>query len=158
MANTAQQISPEGLSFIKLFQGFSAEPYLDECHLWVVGYGHLIQENETFVLPLSRQQAQTLLVEDIHACQEMLKHELQVQLTQSQYDALVSLALSIGPQTLAGSAILRLINQRRFPEAMALWQADIEMNGIRGNGLNIQRQAECTLFGIALDGKLTGAE
>lgn len=146
MPNTALRLSPEGLAFIKQCQGFSAEPYQDECHLWVVGYGHLIQGSETFDMPLSPRQADALLQLDIHACQHVLAREIQVPLTQVQYDALISLALSLGPEMFSASAVVRYINQQQFDKALAVWLTETELNGVRSKGLNKQRQAENALF------------
>ncbi|WP_407731740.1 lysozyme [Pseudocitrobacter faecalis] len=158
MPNTALRLSPEGLAFIKKCQGFSAEPYQDECHLWVVGYGHLIQGSEAFDMPLSQQQADVLLQWDIHVCQRVLAHEIQVPLLQSQYDALLSLALSVGPERFAASAIVRYINQQQFAKALAVWRAETELNGVKSNGLNRQRQAECALFRADLGREFVCAE
>lgn len=151
-------MSPKGFALIKQFQGFSPEPYQDECNLWVIGYGHVIQQGESFATPLSHAQADALLLLDIHICQSMLMRTVNVALTQHQYDALVSLAYSIGPQTLASSALLRHINQRQFAQALALWRSDNEMNGVNSNGLNKQRQAECALFETGLIREIISAE
>ena len=158
MPNTALRLSPEGLAFIKQYQGFSAEPYQDECHLWVVGYGHLIQGSETFDTPLSQSQANALLQLDIYACQRVLAQEIEVPLCQIQYDALISLALSLGPETFAASAVVRYINQRQFAKALSVWLMETELNGVRSNGLNRQRQAECALFRTDLGGEFVCAE
>ena len=158
MPNTALRLSPEGLAFIKQYQGFSAEPYQDECHLWVVGYGHLIQGSEAFVTPLSQPQADALLQLDIYACERVLAQEIAVPLNQIQYDALISLALSLGPETFAASAVVRYINQRQFAKALAVWLMETELNGVRSNGLNRQRQAECALFRTDLGREFMRAE
>lgn len=158
MPNTALRLSPEGLAFIKQFQGFSAEPYRDECHLRVVGYGHLIQDKEAFDTPISHAQAEALLVLDIHACQRVLLREVRIPLAQNQYDALLSLALSIGPEQFVTSEIIHHLNRKQFTEALSLWRVDIKMNGVKSNGLNIQRQAECALFGTVGGCELIGAE
>jgi lysozyme len=146
MLNIGPRISPEGLAFIKRHQGFSALPYQDECHLWVVGYGHLIQQDEAFRAALTLAQADALLLRDIQACQHALTRALYVPLTQNQYDALFSLALSMGPQALTHSALFGYINLQDFDDALALWQAETEMNGVASHGLRLQRQAECALF------------
>ncbi|AGB76293.1 phage-related lysozyme (muraminidase) [Enterobacteriaceae bacterium strain FGI 57] len=158
MPNTALRLSPEGLAFIKQYQGFSAEPYQDECHLWVVGYGHLIQGSEAFVTPLSQPQADALLQLDIYACERVLAQEIAVPLNQIQYDALISLALSLGPETFAASAVVRYINQRQFAKALSVWLMETELNGVRSNGLNRQRQAECALFRTDLGREFMRAE
>ena len=158
MPNSTLRLSPEGLAFIKQYQGFSAEPYQDECHLWVVGYGHLIQGSEAFVTPLSQPQADALLQLDIYACERVLAQEIAVPLNQIQYDALISLALSLGPETFAASAVVPYINQRQFAKALSVWLMETELNGVRSNGLNRQRQAECALFRTDLGREFMRAE
>ncbi|MEB4675787.1 lysozyme [Enterobacteriaceae bacterium G50] len=158
MSNIPLHISPEGLGFIKQWQGFSAEPYQDECHLWVVGYGHLIQGSEAYDMPVSASQADALLQLDIQACQRVLAQEIAVPLTQRQYDALISLALSLGPEIFARSPVLHYINHQQFAQALAAWLVETELNGVRSNGLNKQRQAECALFRTDLGREFMRAE
>lgn len=158
MPNTALRLSPEGLAFIKRFQGFSAEPYQDECHLWVIGYGHLIEKHEAFPTPITREHAEALLQQDIQACRRALARAVRVPLTQHQYDALVSLALSVGPQAFAHTHVVAYFNQRQNVRALAAWLTEIELNGIRSNGLNRQRQAECALFRTGFGGERLSAE
>ena len=57
--------SPQGLEFIKRFQGLSLEKYRDAEGLWVIGYGHLIREGERFDGCLTHAQAEMLFREHV---------------------------------------------------------------------------------------------
>ena len=69
-----------------------------------IGYGHLIKPGEDFSAGLTEQQATELLEQDLQATYNTINEQISADaisnMTQSQYDALVSLVFNIG----AGSA------------------------------------------------------
>lgn len=134
--------SPQGLAFIKRYQGLSLARYQDADGLWLIGYGHLIAHDEVFEAPIAPSQAEALFLQDVGRYQQVLHQCVHIPLTQSQYDALLSLAFSLGTQALPRSPIIQAINQRAFAEALDEWRSE----GERQNGLAIQRQAEMALF------------
>ena len=95
MSPTIPPLSLHGLEFIKRMQGLALAPYRDESGLRVIGYGHVLNDYESFP-HFTREIAETLLIVDLLQCQRELKRRLQVTLNQAQYDALVSLAFSCG--------------------------------------------------------------
>ncbi|VFS61929.1 Phage-related lysozyme (muraminidase) [Kluyvera cryocrescens] len=64
--------SPQGLDFIKRYQGLSLEKYQDQDGLWIIGYGHLIRDHETFAQPITRLQAESLFVQDVSYYRQVL--------------------------------------------------------------------------------------
>ena len=141
MLNTATP-SLSGLEFIKRYQGLSLEQYQDEEGLWVVGYGHLIRGHERFEAAITLSQAEMLFQQDVADYQHLLHQCLRVPVSQRQFDALLSLAFSLGPEELQQSPILHNINQGLFVDAVAGWQQE----GIRQSSLATERQAEAELF------------
>lgn len=69
-----------------------------------IGYGHLVKPGEDFSAGLTEQQATELLEQDLQATYSTINEQISADvisnMTQSQYDALVSLVFNIG----AGSA------------------------------------------------------
>ncbi|MFH0472647.1 lysozyme [Kluyvera ascorbata] len=141
MLNTATP-SLSGLEFIKRYQGLSLEQYQDEEGLWVVGYGHLIRGHERFETAITLCQAEMLFQQDVADYQHLLHQCLRVPVSQRQFDALLSLAFSLGPEALQQSPILHSINQGLFADAIAGWQQE----GKRQSSLATERQAEAELF------------
>lgn len=137
MSPTTPSLSQQGLDFIKRTQGLALAPYRDEGGLRVIGYGHVLNDYETFS-HFTREVAETLLIIDLLQCQRELQQHLRIPLNQSQYDALVSLAFNCGPASPALHTILTHLNHQRFPEALTAWE------NIR-NGRQ-QRHEECTIF------------
>ncbi|EPK7357576.1 lysozyme [Kluyvera intermedia] len=134
--------SPQGLDFIKRYQGLSLEKYCDEDGLWLIGYGHLIRDHETFDAPITHWLADTLFTLDVGYYLRVLHQCVRSPLTQSQFDAVLSLAFSLGPEAVQKSPIVDCINQQKFQSALALWQGE----GERQSSLAVQRQAESALF------------
>lgn len=134
--------SPQGLEFIKRFQGLSLEKYRDAEGLWVIGYGHLIREGERFDECLTHAQAEMLFEQDVENYRQWLCQDINVPLAQHQFDALLSLAFSLGLEGLRQSAIVQAINRRDFNAALAEWLREEEQQ----SSLAFQRQAEASLF------------
>lgn len=141
MLNTATP-SLSGLEFIKRYQGLSLEQYQDEEGLWVIGYGHLIRVHERFETSITLCQAEMLFQQDVADYQHLLHQCLRVLVSQRQFDALLSLAFSLGPEALQQSSILHSINQGQFADAAAGWRRE----GKRQSSLAAERQAEAELF------------
>lgn len=134
--------SQDGLDFIKRYQGLSFEKYQDADGFWLIGYGHLIRDREFFDAPLTQEQAEAIFQEDVAYYQQVLHQCVRVPLSQSQFDALLSLAFSLGPEAVQQSPIVRWINQGDITKALTEWQRD----GERQSSLAVQRQAESVLF------------
>lgn len=142
MSQTITTPSPEGLAFIKRYQGLSLEKYIDTQGLWVIGYGHLIRDRERFDELISREQAEWLFLQDVELYQQLIAQCITVPINQNQFDALMSLAFSLGPEGIQHSVIVQAINRRHYSAALTLWQRE----GEKQNSLAIQRQAEAALF------------
>lgn len=138
--------SPQGLDFIKRYQGLSLEKYQDQDGLWIIGYGHLIRDHETFAQPITRLQAESLFVQDVSYYRQVLNRCVQTPLTQNQFDALLSLAFSLGPEAIQLSSVVHSVNRREYRKALAVWRAEDQQQ----NSLARQRQAESALFQTAM--------
>lgn len=121
-------ISPEGLALIQDAEGFRAEPAQLPDGNWVVGFGHVRVGDAG--APVTLAQAADLLVMDVAPVERMVNAQVTTPLTQSQFDALVSFAMSVGSQAFAQSQVLRRVNNaEHFAAACALdaWRkADVD--------------------------------
>ena len=81
--------SQRGINLIKRFEGFSARAYQDSVGIWTIGYGHT-GNNVIRGLIITPAQAESLLRKDVHEAENDVKRQVKVQLTQNQFDALVS--------------------------------------------------------------------
>jgi GH24 family phage-related lysozyme (muramidase)/LysM repeat protein len=100
-------ISTKGLTFIKGYEKCNLQPYDDSEDFCTIGWGHLIArkncssiKNENFFKEfkegITQSEADTLLLNDIKATEQVVKDRVQVPMFQHEYDALVSLIFNLG--------------------------------------------------------------
>lgn len=96
------------LQLIISFESFSATPYRD-ARGWSIGYGHYMGLTPT-MQSISRADAYQLLRDDTQTASDAVRASVTVLLSQSQFDALVSLAYNIGANAFRNSTLVRLLN------------------------------------------------
>lgn len=114
-------ISADGLALIQQFEGFCAEPAALPNGGWLVGHGHL--RSAAPGGPVTRRDAAELLALDLAPVERRVKGLVSRRLTQSQFDALVSFAFSIGVDAFAASEVLRRVNRGDFAAAACAMDA-----------------------------------
>lgn len=139
-------LSDNGLKFIKSFEGFSATPYKDTAGKMSIGYGHLMKFGENFDQGISPDQAEVLLAKDVSYAESCVSQYVKVDLTQNEYDALVSFTYNLGGKALAGSTLLKLLNADNFEGAANEFLRWNHVNGKVSAGITRRRQAEKDLF------------
>ncbi|HVK80966.1 MAG TPA: lysozyme, partial [Verrucomicrobiae bacterium] len=141
-------ISLAGLALIQEFEGFRADPGALPDGNWVVGYGHVRHRDPG--AKVSQGDAVDLLARDLVPVIQTVNKEVTTPLTQSQFDALVSFAFSIGAEPFAKSQVLRRVNQGTFLAAgcaMEAWRkADVNGDLVVSEALVRRRAAEKALF------------
>lgn len=142
----ATTTSPRGVDFIKSFEGYRGHPYRDAVGVWTIGYGHTrgVGPRSTF---LTERAATALLAEDLRLIYEPPVKRLGLNLTQGQFDALVSAVYNLGPGVLEpgrslGSALHRG-DMRAAADALLLYD---KAGGRTLPGLTRRRQAERRMF------------
>lgn len=114
-------ISPAGLALIQDYEGFRAEPAQLPDGNWVVGHGHVrVGEPGAAV---TREAAAGLLALDLAEAERVVNKEIAAAITQSQFDALVSFAFSVGLDAFANSDVLRRTNSGDFVAAACAMDA-----------------------------------
>jgi GH24 family phage-related lysozyme (muramidase) len=138
------QISARGLKLLKAFEGLRLDAYIDPVGVLTIGYG-----TTTGVSPgmrITEAQAEDFLKRDLEKFENAVSSLVKVALNENQFSALVTFTYNVGEGALAGSTLLRLLNQSDFQgaaEQFLRWN-----KGDRGElpGLTRRRQAERALF------------
>ena len=102
--------SDKGIEQIKSFEGFRSMPYQDVAGKLTVGYGHLMVHGDGTVQgsPITMGQATELLRKDLHTAEEAV-NSCGVELTQNEFDALVSFTYNLGVGAFQRSTLLKLL-------------------------------------------------
>ncbi len=116
-----------------------------------IGYGHLIKPGEDFSKGLTEQQALELYRQDLQDAQNIVRNNIQVPLTQNQFDALTSLAYNIGSGNFSPSTIVKYVNganeeKLEYPTPEAAWKAWNKSRGKVMRGLINRRNDEWEMF------------
>jgi lysozyme len=140
--------SAAGIDLIKSVEGCKLIAYLCPARVWTIGYGHT--GPDVFEgLKITKAKAESLLKADLAEFERCVITTCPKS-TQSQFDAMVSLAFNIGAGAFAKSSVARLHKAGRYPEAQqafALWnKATVSGKKIVVNGLVTRRAREADLY------------
>lgn len=101
-------ISDMGLRLIKAYEGYVPDGRLMRDGRKIVGYGRVTSDLNMVV---SQSDASTMLKDDLASIEDMVNTNIHASMTQSQFDALCSLAYSIGPKAFLSSTVLHAMNR-----------------------------------------------
>lgn len=131
--------SPNGLNFIKQFEGFRQFVYPDVAGKMTIGYGHLLTEGEQFPNGITEAQGLDLLAQDLSGAEDSVSR-FASQANQNQFDALVDFTFNLG----AGSLQEMLSHGwDEVPVQMVRWD---HAGGKQVAGLTARREKEVELF------------
>ena len=144
-----RQVSREGIELIKRFEGLELQSYQDVAGIWTVGYGHTGPEVGPGMV-ITEGQAEALLIEDLERFERGVSSAVTAPITQTQFDALVSLAYNIGVSGFSRSTAVKRLNKgdvEGAAEAITWWNK-ATINGRKQPvlGLTRRRAAEAALF------------
>lgn len=133
--------------------GFEPCAYRDVAGVWTIGYGHTEGFKDgrfTEGATLTEHQASSLLREDITAREKAVAYDVNAELKQHEFDALVSLVYNIGVGNFRRSTLLRRLNQEDragAAEAFLMWNKARVGGTLREvRGLTRRRIAERAMF------------
>jgi len=137
-------ISQEGLSLIKKFEGCEYNAYKCAADVLTIGYGHTkgVKEGDL----ITQQEADALLLHEMDEYEGYINNMVTVDLEQNQFDALVSWVFNLGSSNLSSSTLLKKINNKEFdavPEQIKRWN---KAGGKVLDGLIKRRNSEALLF------------
>ena len=137
--------TPQAQQLIRRFEGLRTQAYRCPAGIPTIGYGHT--QDVKIGDRITPEQALELLLGDIARTEARIDTLLQAPLNPNQYDALVSFTYNIGARQLAGSTLLRKINQNPDdPDIRRQFQRWIYAGGQPLPGLIRRRQAEADLY------------
>ena len=140
------KISQAGLDLIKRFEGCKLEAYRDAVGIWTIGYGHT-GPNVHDGLKITQAQADAILAQDVSRFASGVAANVNVALTQSEFDALVSFAFNVGLGAFRSSTLLKLLNDNADRTVVASQFLRWNKAGSKVlDGLTKRRNAEKALF------------
>ena len=137
-------ISQEGLSLIKKFEGCELEAYKCAAGVWTIGYGSTkgVKEGDT----VSQEEADKLLLHEMEEYEGYINDMVNVNLEQNQFYAMVSWVFNLGPANLKASTLLKVLNAKDYEGVPAQIKRWNKAGGKVLQGLIRRREAESLLF------------
>ena len=114
-------VSYKCVNMIKHHEGFVRKPYQDPIGLWTVGVGHLIGDGK--ILPkewnkeFTDEEIDQILCEDLERFEIGIQRLTKVNLSQGQFDALVSFSFNVGLGNYQSSTLRAKLNRGDYEGA-----------------------------------------
>lgn len=140
------RLSSAGLALLRQFEGFRSSAYRDSAGLLTIGYGHRVRAGEILPNVINQARARQLLADDVATAEQAVARNVEVPLTQNQFDALVDFVYNLGEGRLAGSTLLRELNQRNYGRAAEQILKWDHCGSAVSAGLHSRREAEFALW------------
>ena len=133
-------ISQEGISLIKKFEGCELEAYKCAAGVWTIGYGHTkdVQEGDSIL----KEDAESMLMHELQEYCNDVDIAVKVDLKQNEFDALVSWTYNLGLTNLNSSTMLKVLNEGKHDEVPAQIKRWNKASGQVKQGLVRRREAE----------------
>lgn len=144
---TLMTTSQQGRDFIKQFESLKLQAYkaVETEKYYTIGYGHYgadVKKDMT----ITKEKAEAMFNEDIKPFEKEVNN-LHINLTQGQFDALVSWIYNLGQGNFISSTMRKMIvagaNDEEITDQMIKW---VNSNGKPLNGLKKRRVAEANMF------------
>ena len=149
----AKTVSNSGMVLICGFEGLKLKAYDDGVGVWTIGFGTTVYPNGIKVKKgdtCSEAQAKAYMAHDLKKFESAVNSAVTVQINQSQFDALVSLAYNIGVGAFEKSTLLKKFNLCDYIAASAQFNVWNKGGGKVMQGLVNRRAVERKLFEKAL--------
>lgn len=142
-------LSDNGMKLLEQFEGLRLEAYLDSANIYTIGYGTIKYPNGSKIKKgdkVTKAQAKQYKLHDLKEFENTVNTSVNVQLSQNQYDALVSLSYNIGSGAFKNSTLLKKLNDSDYKGAAEQFLVWNKVNSKRVQGLVNRREAERNLF------------
>ncbi|MMZ51657.1 Lysozyme RrrD [compost metagenome] len=137
-------ISDKGLKLIQSFEGFREKAYLCPAGVWTIGYGHT---KNVYPGQVSSMHDATMRLQwDAGNAERVVRQNVNVQLSQNQFDALVSFVFNLGERNFVQSTLLKYLNAGDYASAANQLLRWNKADGRVLPGLTRRRRAEKELF------------
>lgn len=132
---------------IKHFEGLFLKAYLCPANVWTIGYGTTIYPDGTKVKAgdtCMENQALQYLRNDLAYFETMVDVYTRDDVSQQQFDALVSFCYNLGAKNLKDSTLLKEVNANpaNYPAIQTQWMRWNKANGSALKGLTRRRNTE----------------
>ncbi|KPL27420.1 MAG: hypothetical protein AMJ72_08945, partial [Acidithiobacillales bacterium SM1_46] len=134
---------------IQEFEGMRLTAYLCPAKVWTIGYGHTSAAGAPTVTPgmkITRAKATEILKSDLAVFERGVGNLVKVDLSQNQFDVLVSFAFNCGLGALGKSTLLKRVNAGRFDAVPAELMKWTKGGGKVLPGLVRRRRAEAEMW------------
>ena len=138
-----------GIGLISSFEDTKLKAYDDGVGVWTIGTGTVIYPNGVKVKKgdvCTVEQAKTYFTHDLKQFEKTVNDSVKVDLTQNQFDALVSLTYNIGSTAFKNSTLLKKLNAKDYVGAADQFLVWNKGGGKVLKGLVRRREAERALF------------
>lgn len=143
------EMSNNGLTLLKNFEGCELIAYQDSVGVWTIGYGWTQPVNGKPVgkgMTITQEAADNLLRSGVVQYEKGVTGLVKVTVNQNQFDALVDFAYNLGVKSLEGSTLLKKLNAADSQGAADEFPKWNKAGGKVLNGLVKRRAAERSLF------------
>ena len=137
-------IGQKGIDLIKHFEGCELNAYKCPAGVWTIGYGHIKGVSEG--MSITQEQAEQMLLDELKEYENYINELVTVNLSQNQFDALVSWVYNLGPANLQSSTLLKVLNSGDYSGVPAQIERWNKAGGKVLEGLIRRREAESALF------------
>ena len=134
--------SKAGIDLIKKFEGYRAKAYICPAGVLTIGYGHTKGVKAGMII--TEPEAERLLQSDQESAEKTVTRELP-DITQYQFDALVSFVFNLGAGNLKASTLRRRVNEGRWDDVPSELRKWVKGGGKILRGLVLRREAEVAL-------------
>lgn len=131
-------------ALVTSFEGLRLESYKDVAGVWTIGYGHTLGVKRG--QRITKERAYELLQADVKRFESAVNRQVEVPLTQYQFNALVSFAFNVGAGALESSTLLKRLNAREYNEVAPQLMRWVYADGKRSRGLERRRKVEGAMF------------
>jgi lysozyme len=145
------KISQGGIDLIKNFEGLKLKPYLCSAGVPTIGYGNTFYETGKKVTlndpAITEKRAEELLAHLLVSFEKYVDSFCRDDINQSQFDALVSFAYNLGPNSLKASTLLKKVNAN--PSDPTIKDEFLKWTKAGGKvlkGLVLRRESEAALY------------
>jgi len=137
--------SEEGKDAVKAFEGYSEVSYKDGANVSTICWGSTRGVTPSAVS--TPEDCELRLTSDLESVNRDIKRLVKHDLTQGQYDALVSFVFNLGGAKFSSSTLLKRINSGNCTAATGEFLRWVYVSGKVSRGLQRRRALESKLFG-----------
>lgn len=132
------------MQLVKDFESLRLTAYKCPADVWTIGWGHTKGVNQGDEITV--EQAEQLLREDLAEFKAAVDKAVEVHLSETEMEALVSLCYNIGIGAFSKSTLVKKLNDNLRLEAAMEFPKWSKIGSTRSKGLLRRRMKEATLF------------